>query len=42
MKRAAYPTAPTDREWQVLELLMPPVKPSGWPGIRHVLRVGCA
>ena len=52
MERAAYPTDLTDREWQQLEPLIPPVKPGGRPakyarreilnGIRYVLRSGCA
>ena len=52
MSRASYPTDLTDAEWQVLEPLVPPVKPGGRPakysrrevvdGIRYVLRTGCA
>ena len=52
MKRAAYPTDLTDREWQVLAPLVPPAKPGGRPAtyprrevvnaIRYVLRSGCA
>lgn len=52
MTRAAYPTDLTDREWELLEPLVPPVKPGGRPaqyprreivnGIRYVLRSGCA
>ena len=52
MSRAAYPTDLTDREWQRLESLVPPVKPGGRPAkyprrevvnaIRYVLRTGCA
>ena len=52
MKRAAYPTDLTDREWQMLEPLVPPVKPGGRPakdprraivnGLRYVLRTGCS
>ena len=52
MNRASYPTDLTDAEWQVLEPLVPPVKPGGRPakysrrevvnGIRYVLRTGCA
>ena len=52
MDRPAYPTDLTDREWQRLEPLIPPVKPGGRPakyarreivnGIRYVLRSGCA
>ena len=52
MHRAAYPTDLTDREWQQLEPLVPPVKPGGRAAtyarrevvnaIRYVLRSGCA
>lgn len=52
MTRAAYPTDLTERAWELLEPLGPPVKPGGRPaqyprrelvnGIRTVLRSGCA
>ena len=52
MSRAVYPTDLTDAEWEVLEPLVPPVKPRGRPAkysrrevvnaIRYVLRTGCA
>ena len=52
MSGAGYPTDLTDAEWQVLEPLVPPVKPGGRPakysrwevvnGIRYVLHAGCA
>ena len=50
MKRPAYPS--DDREWQLLEPLLPPPKPGGRPityprreivnAIRYVLRTGCS
>ena len=52
MKRKAYPSDLSDREWQLLEPLLPPPKPGGRPvkyprrevvnAIRYVLRTGCA
>ena len=52
MTRQAYPSDLSDREWQVLEPLLPPPKPGGRPlkysrrevvnAIRYVLRTGCA
>ena len=51
MTRRAYPSALSDREWQLLESLLPPHKPGGRPlkylrrevvnAIRYVLRTGC-
>ncbi len=51
MNRSTYPTDLNDREWQLLELLLPPPKPGGRPvkyprrevvnAIRYVLRTGC-
>jgi putative transposase len=50
--RGAYPTDLTDAEWQVLEPLIPPVKPGGRPArhtrrelvnaIAYWVRAGCA
>jgi putative transposase len=50
--RGAYPTDLTDAEWQVLEPLIPPVKPGGRPArharrelvnaIGYWVRAGCA
>jgi putative transposase len=47
----SYPTDLTDREWAVLEPLLPPAKPGGRPrsvnlrvilnGLFYVLRSGC-
>src|SRR3989304_6776778 len=31
MKRKAYPTDLSDKEWELLELLIPPAKPGGRP-----------
>ena len=52
MTRKAYPTDLTDREWQLLEPLLPPPKPTGRPikyprrevvnGILYVLRSSCS
>ena len=52
MNRPSYPTDLNDREWQLLELLLPPPKPGGrllkYPrrevvnAIRYVLRTGCS
>ena len=52
MTRKAYPSDLSDREWQLLEPLLPPPKPRGrsikYPrrevvnAIRYVLRTGCA
>ncbi len=52
MKRESYPSDLSDREWQLLEPLLPPPKPGGRPikysrrevvnAIRYVLRTGCA
>lgn len=52
MIRTAYPSDLTDREWQLLETLIPPAKPGGRPrtvdirevlnGIFYILRGGCA
>ena len=52
MKRPAYPSDLSDREWQLLEPRLPPPKPGGRPityprreivnAIRYVLRTGCA
>ena len=52
MTRKAYPSDLSDREWQLLEPLLPPPKPGGrsikYPrrevvnAIRYVLRTGCA
>ena len=52
MNRAAYPSDLKDREWRLLEPLLPPPKPGGRPvkylrrevvnAIRYVLRAGCA
>ena len=52
MKRPTYPTDLNDREWQLLEPLLPPPKPGGRPvkyprrevvnAIRYVLRTGCS
>ena len=51
MNRSTYPTDLNDREWQLLEPLLPPPKPGGRPAkyprrevvnaIRYVLRTGC-
>ena len=51
MNRPTYPTDLNDREWQLLEPLLPPPKPGGRPlkyprrevvnAIRYVLRTGC-
>ena len=52
MNRPNYPTDLNDREWQLLEPLLPPPKPGGRPvkyprrevvnAIRYVLRTGCS
>ncbi len=52
MERKLYPTDLTDREWNLIERLVPPIKPGGhpgiWPrreivnGIFYILRSGCA
>ena len=52
MERTAYPSDLSDREWQLLERLLPPPKPGGRPityprreivnAIRYVLRTGCS
>ena len=52
MPRKAYPSDLTEREWQILEPLIPPAKPGGRPrsvdmreiinGILYVLQSGCA
>ena len=52
MKRPAYPSDLSDREWQLLEPRLPPPKPGGRPityprreivnAIRYVLRTGCS
>ena len=52
MTRKPYPSDLSDREWQLLEPLLPPPKPGGRPikysrrevfnAIRYVLRTGCA
>ena len=52
MTRKAYPSDLSDREWQLLESLLPPPRPGGRPlkyprrevvnAIRYVLRTGCA
>ena len=52
MNRLTYPTDLNDREWQLLEPLLPPPKPGGRPlkyprregvnAIRYVLRTGCS
>ena len=52
MKRLAYPSDLSAREWQLLEPLLPPPKPGGRPityprreivnAIRYVLRTGCS
>ena len=52
MTRKAYPSDLSDREWQLLEPLLPPPKLGGRPlkyprrevvnAIRYVLRTGCA
>ena len=52
MNRPTYPTDLNDREWQLLEPLLPPPKPGGRPAkyprrevvnaIRYVLRSGCS
>ena len=52
MKRPDYPSDLSDREWQLLEPLLPPPKPGGRPityprreivnAIRYVLRTGCS
>ena len=52
MTRKAYPSDISDREWQLLEPLLPPPKSGGRPitysrrevvnAIRYVLRTGCA
>ena len=52
MNRPIYPTDLNDREWQLLEPLLPPPKPGGRPvkyprrevvnAIRYVLRTGCS
>ncbi len=49
--RKGYPTDLSDEEWQILEPLVPPIKPSGRPAsysrreilnaILYVLRSGC-
>ena len=52
MNRSTYPSDLNDREWQLLEPLLPPPKPGGRPvkyprrevvnAIRYVLRTGCS
>ena len=52
MERPDYPSDLSDREWQLLEPLLPPPKPGGRPityprreivnAIRYVLRTGCS
>ena len=52
MKRPVYPSDLDDKEWQLLEPLLPPPKPGGRPvkyprreivnAIRYVLRTGCS
>jgi transposase len=52
MERPAYPSDLSDREWQLLEPLLPPPKAGGRPityprreiinAIRYVLRTGCS
>ena len=52
MKRKSYPSDLSEREWRLLEPLLPRPKPGGRPikyarrevvnGIRYVLRTGCA
>jgi putative transposase len=52
MARSTHPSDLSDREWQLLESLLPPPKPGGRPvkyprreivnAIRYVLRTGCA
>lgn len=52
MMRKSYPSDLRDREWRLLEPLLPPPKPGGRPikysrrevvnAIRYVLRTGCA
>ena len=52
MNRPNYPTDLNEREWQLLEPLLPPPKPGGRPfkyprrevvnAIRYVLRTGCS
>ncbi len=52
MKRPAYPSDLSDREWQLLEPRLPPPRPGGRPityprreivnAIRYVLRTGCS
>lgn len=51
MDRTPYPTDLTDAEWQIVEPLLPPARPSGRPrsvnlreilnGIRYLVRSGC-
>ena len=52
MKRKAYPTDLTDKEWDILKALLPEAKPGGRPrsvdlrevvnGVLYRLRTGCA
>ena len=52
MERSTYPSDLSDREWQLLEPLLPPPKGGGRPityprreivnAIRYVLRTGCS
>ena len=52
MARRAYPTDPTDDEWQLVEPHLPAAKPGGRPrsvdvrevlnAVRYLLRAGCA
>ena len=52
MKRKSYPSDLSEREWQLLEPLLPPPKPGGRPilyprrevvnAVLYVLRTGCA
>jgi transposase len=51
-RRYPYPTDLSDAEWEQIELLIPPVKPGGWPALHqrreivnalaYWLRAGCA
>jgi transposase len=52
MSRRVYPTDSTDAEWTILEPLVPPPEPGGYPAkyprrevinaIRYMLSTGCA
>jgi transposase len=51
-RRARYPSDPSDKQWELIEPLLPPVNTDGWPekhsrraivdAILYVVRTGCA